>query len=145
MSKFFLGIDVSKTTFDVALLFINNKVKTKKFSNNVKGFTELVEWLNKHKAHNLHICLEATGVYGDALSNFFFDNGYTLSVVNPAQIKGFTQSELSRNKTDQADAQIIARFCRAINPKPWQPKPLYIRELQALVRRLEALQDMLQQ
>jgi transposase len=62
-----------------------------------------------------------------------------------AQIKGFAQSELVRNKTDKADSQLIARFCRAINPKPWQPKPLHVRELQALVRRLEALQDMLQQ
>ena len=62
-----------------------------------------------------------------------------------AQIKGFAQSELVRNKTDKADSQLIARFCRAINPKSWQPKPLHVRELQALVRRLEALQDMLQQ
>lgn len=145
MSKLFLGVDISKTSFDVALLFTNNKVKNKKFSNNAKGFSELVEWLKKHKAHNLHICMEATGIYCDALATFLFENNYPVSIVNPAQIKGFAQSELARNKTDQADSQVIARFCRAINPKLWQPKPLYIRDLQALVRRLESLQDMLRQ
>jgi transposase len=145
MSKLFLGVDISKVSFDVALLFLDGKVKTKKFSNNTKGFSQLIEWLNRHKAHDLHICMEATGIYSEALATFLFDLGYIVSVVNPAQIKGFAQSELARNKTDRADSQVIARFCRAINPKPWQPKPLHIRELQALVRRLEALQNMLQQ
>lgn len=65
-----------------------------------------------------------------------------LCVVNPAKIKGFSQSELSRNKTDKADAQLIARFCRALNPKPWFPQPQHVQELQAWVRRLEALQSM---
>ena len=141
MSKIVLGIDISKTKFDAALL-LDAKVKTKKFDNKSNGFSEMVEWLNKKDAKDLHICMEATGVYGEALATYLFDAGYTVSVVNPAQIKGFAQSELSRNKTDRADAQLIARFCRAMNPKPWKPKPLHIRELQALVRRLEALQDM---
>jgi len=142
MSKIALGIDVSKLTFDVALLLETNKVKTKKFDNKSKGFVELVEWLNKKNVQDLHVCMEATGVYSNALATYLFDTGYMVSVVNPVQIKGFAQSELSRNKTDKADAQLIARFCRAMQPKPWQPKPLHIRELQELVRRLEALQNM---
>ena len=145
MSKFFVGLDISKISFDVALLFDDNKVKTKKFKNNEKGFSELQEWLNKHKSTSLHFCMEATGVYGESLATYLFDKGYIVSVINPAQIKGFAQSELSRNKTDRADAQLIARFCRAINPNPWQPKPIHIRELQALVRRAESLQEMLNQ
>lgn len=143
MSKIVLGIDISKSKFDVALLR-ENKFKTKKFDNKNNGFIEMVEWLNKKEvtSKDLHICMEATGIYGEALATYLFDEGYAVSVVNPAQIKGFAQSELSRNKTDRADAQLIARFCRAMNPPPWKPKPLHIRELQALVRRLEALQDM---
>lgn len=145
MSKFFVGLDISKISFDVALLFDDNKVKTKKFKNNEKGFSELQEWLNKHKSSSLHFCMEATGIYGESLATYLFDKGYMVSVINPAQIKGFAQSELSRNKTDRSDSQLIARFCRAINPSPWQPKPIHIRELQALVRRAESLQGMLNQ
>ncbi len=143
MSKIVLGIDVSKSKFDVALL-LENKLKTKKFNNKPDGFSEMVEWLNKKdvEVKDLHICMEATGTYSEALATYLFDAGYTVSVVNPAQIKGFSESELARNKTNQADAQLIARFCRAMNPKLWQPKPLHVRELQALVHRLEALQDM---
>ena len=49
------------------------------------------------------------------------------------------QSAGIRNST------LIASFCQAIKPKAWQPDPPDIRELQAWVRRLEALQDMRQQ
>ena len=89
--------------------------------------------------------MEATGVYGEALATFLCDLGYYVCVVNPAKIKGFSRGELTRTKTDKADAKLIARFCRAMNPAPWHPEPPHIRELQALVRRLEALQDMYQQ
>lgn len=34
-----------------------------------------------------------------------------MSIVNPLAIKSFGQSELSRTKTDKADAALIARFC----------------------------------
>jgi transposase len=42
------------------------------------------------------------------------DFGWMVSVVNPARIKGFAQSELARNKTDRADAALLARFCAAM-------------------------------
>lgn len=144
MSKIVLGIDISKAKFDVALL-LDNKVKTKQFNNKTKGFAELIEWLNKKSVHNVHFCMEATGIYSEALAIYLFEAGFLVSVVNPAQVKGFAQSELSRTKTDRADAQLIARFCRAMNPTPWSPPPLHIRELQALVRRSEALQDLYNQ
>ena len=58
-----LGVDMSKKTFDVALLR-DSKLKHKKFSNNVKGFQALLAWLAHHQAKAAHVCLEATGVYG---------------------------------------------------------------------------------
>lgn len=148
MSKIVLGIDISKAKFDVAHLKKEGdklKYKHKKFDNKEVGFKELVNWLVQQEAEDIHICMEATGFYGEALATYLFDVGYSVSVINPAQIKAFGQSELSRTKTDKADAKLIARFCLAIDPPTWQPTPKNIRELQALVRRLEALQGMLQQ
>jgi len=145
MSKIIVGIDISKAKFDAALLFQNNKVKTKKFENKMSGFVELIEWLKKHEALDSHVCLEATGVYSEALAIYLCELNHKVSVVNPAQIKGFSQSELARNKTDKADAQLIARFCRAMDPSLWQPKPQHIRELGDWVRRLQGLQDLYQQ
>jgi transposase len=62
-----------------------------------------------------------------------------VSVVNPAKIKKFGEAELSRTKTDKADAKLIARFCEALKPALWQPQPAEIRTLQALGRRRDAL------
>jgi len=139
-----LGIDVSKKHFDVAL-FRNSKFKHKKFSNDAKGFESLVSWLKQLDALSAHVCLEATGIYGEALSEHLFDEGFSVSIVNPARIKGFAQSELLRTKTDKMDAGLIARFCAAMKPALWTPQPLEIRQLRDLVRRLEALNVMHQQ
>ena len=62
MSNIILGVDISKTTFDVALLN-DNKVKTKKFSNTIKGFAELKHWLKNKGIDNAYACMEATGGY----------------------------------------------------------------------------------
>jgi transposase len=48
------------------------------------------------------------------LANFLVAKGYSVSVVNPAKIKAYAKSELSRAKTDKADAKLIARYARSI-------------------------------
>lgn len=139
-----LGIDIAKPKFDVALL-AGKKFKTKVFANTPKGFAELAQWLERQQVVRLHACMEATGSYGEALAEFLVDSGHTVSVVNPAQIKAFGRSLLTRNKTDAIDARLIAQFCARNQPPAWQPLPLEVRTLQAMVRRLAALQTMRRQ
>lgn len=139
-----IGIDISKRKFDLALLH-RGKLKHKAFPNTPAGHEALIAWLRDLGVTAAHACLESTNVYGEALAECLHDHGYTVSIVNPARIKGFAQSELARTKTDKADAGVIARFCAALRPAPWTPDPQEIRELRALVRRLEALMDMRQQ
>lgn len=145
-SSAILGIDISKKVFDVALLR-GAKFKNKKFPNNPEGHANLLVWLHglQLDLEEMHACMEATGVYGDLLATFLHDHGCRVSVVNGARIKGFAQSELSRTKTDKKDACVIARFCEALNPGLWTPPSREVRELRALVKRLEALQEMLRQ
>ena len=138
MSNIILGVDISKLTFDVALLN-DNKVKTKKFSNTFKGFSELKQWLKNKGIDTVHACMEATGGYEAKLAQYLYDNNFKVSVVNPARIKGFSMSKLARVKTDKADSELIARFCQAIQPDLWQPTPKHIQELQQWVRRLDSL------
>ena len=140
-----LGIDISKKSFDVALLLPNGKRKNKKFANHREGFDELQSWLEQFDIPSLHACLEATNIYGHALAEFLFDSGHSVSMVNPARVKGFAQGELLRTKTDKQDASLIARFCLAMSPSLWTPEPRNVRELKALVRRLDALIEMQQQ
>jgi transposase len=140
----YLGIDVAKRKFDVALL-VGEKFKSKVFSNDELGFAALAAWLTKLEVAPVHACMEATGIYGEAVAEFLHGQGHRVSVVNPAQIKAYGQSLLTRNKTDASDARLIARFAAGHQPPPWQPLPAEIKRLQALVRRLEALQEMAQQ
>jgi transposase len=69
----------------------------------------------------LHACLEATGVYGEAIALFLHERGHLISVVNPLRIKGYAQSNMQRNKIDRLDAQLIADFCLTQKPESWPP------------------------
>jgi transposase len=137
-----LGIDIAKVKFDVCLIKENGRVKHKVFQNNRHGFEQLVAWLNSHQVANLHACLEATGTYGEALALFLFEVGFLVSIANPAAVRAFANAGLSRTKNDKVDAELIARFCLAQQPKAWQPPASELRELQSLVRRLESLIEM---
>lgn len=66
MKEAFLGIDISKNTFDVALL-TEDKVKTQKFNNNEQGFHKLLIWLNQKKVMLSQTGMEATGAYADEI------------------------------------------------------------------------------
>ncbi len=137
-----LGIDIAKLKFDVCLINPNGKLKHKVFLNTASGFEQLIRWLDSQKIGELHACLEATGTYGEALALRLHEAGYVVSVVNPAAIKAFAAACLSRTKTDKVDAALIARFCAAQKPHAWSPPAPQLRELQALVRRLESLIEM---
>ena len=143
MSKNILGIDIAKRKIDVALIF-ENKTLAKQFDNSPTGFKLLSAWLKSLRISQVHACLEATGTYGDAVATFLHENGHFVSVVNPSRIKGYALSKLQRNKTDTADARLIADFCLTQNPAQWFPPTPQVVELQALTRRIEVLEEMLQ-
>jgi transposase len=140
-----LGIDISKKTFDVALLRGKNRVKTEQCPNTPEGFEQLSQWLKAQGIDSVHACLEATNIYGHALATYLYDQGHEVSIVNPARVKGYAKSQLSRTKNDKADAGLIARFCRDLKPALWQPSPEEVSKLQRFARRLEALEQMLTQ
>jgi transposase len=137
-----LGIDIAKLKFDVALRTADDKFLHQTFPNRPEGFARLAAWLTSREAGRVHACLEATGTYGEALAGYLHDAGHTVSVVNPAAIKAFAASRLSRTKTDRVDAELIARYCHTQHPQAWAPPAAEILELQALGRRLEALVEM---
>lgn len=138
----FVGIDVSKSTLDAALLTGEGKPRHKVFANSPAGHHQLLAWLQDNGAATVHACLEATGTWADAVALALHEAGHKVSLVNPALIRAFGQSQLKRTKTDKADAQLIARFCQMHQPPAWTPTAPEVRELQALVRRLESLEEM---
>lgn len=141
----YIGIDIAKRKFDLAWVSEGKCKKTKaKCDNSEAGYEELIEWLraNELTVEKCHFAMEATSQYYEALALALVDAGYTVSVINPLQIKHFGMSLMKRQKTDRADAELIARFCEVNKPQPWDAPAKEVRELQRLLARLEALQAM---
>ncbi len=137
-----LGLDVSKLKFNACLVRQGGKLRHKVFANNAEGFAQLSDWLKQQAVTQVHACLEATGTYGDSLATYLHAQAHLVSIVNPAAIKAYAQSHLSRTKTDRVDAALIAGFCAERKPPAWHPPAPEVQELQALVRRLESLTEM---
>lgn len=136
-----LGIDVSKAKLDCAL-DRNGKFRNKVFANNSAGFAELSAWLQRHDVVQAHACMEATGIYWEAVEQHLADSGHAVSVINPALAKAHAQSLGLRSKTDAIDARVLADYCREKRPVAWQPPTAAERHLRALVLRHQALVQM---
>ena len=140
----FIGIDVAKKKFDVAYLKDKERqlVKTKVLENKPSGFSQLLDWMKKNVSNDfsqIHITMEPTGVYHEALAHFLHDHGFIVNLINPARLPKFAAYKGVVHKNDRGDSKLLALF-GAENPQErWQPEPKSIRELKAKLARLEAL------
>jgi transposase len=136
----FAGIDVSKDTLDACLILPGGEAKEAAFGNDARGHAALAAWADRHaKGAAVHFCMEATGPYSEAPATSLADAGRHVSVVNPTRVKYAGLARGRGNKTDRADARLIAEYARGENPPAWQPRPPEVRELQGLVRRIDDL------
>ena len=145
---FYLGIDVSKAKLDCCLLLDNTtfKRKDKSIANNHKGFNELLAWIKRQSVelNNVHIIMEATGVYHEQAAYALHDAGVKLSLTNPNYVRHFAHSLAIKTKTDGMDSFVLARYGLSTVPKLWIPAPVKARLLQALLNRREAIAQDLQ-
>ncbi len=82
------------------------------------------------------VVLEATGSYWVALAVALHEAGYHVAVINPLQAHHFAKAHLRCAKTDDLDAQALARLAVALRPAPWTPPPAVYHEVrQRLVAR----------
>lgn len=109
----FVGIDVSKETLDVALLGDGQVVLH--LPNAPAGFAEVIAACRKHSVER--IVLEATGGYERAVVAELAAAGLPVVVVNPRQVRHFARATGRLAKTDRIDAVVLAMFARAIQPE----------------------------
>lgn len=136
-----VGVDVSKKTFDVFVERPDGRGKRKVFSNDAAGFAALLAW---GRAQGLDwaqcgVCLEATGPYGTALARALHEAGAVVAVENPARLQAYARTLGVRAKTDRVDARLIARYARQHTPRRWTPPSPQQERLQGLVSRLDDL------
>ena len=110
-----LGIDVSKTSSEVAILVNSEKVHGYSMPNDAIGFSRLLKDLNT--VSNPEIIFEATGVYSRRLQAFLVENGYAYTRLNPLEAKKQLDS-LRVRKTDKIDAEKLAESQFILNRKP---------------------------
>lgn len=132
--KHYVGIDVSKLSFDVCFQE-GDLYKHYQFSNDPSGFKCLVSLFNS-PAH-YHVVMEASGPYYQSIALYLFEQGTSVSVVNPLVIRRFCQMRLSRAKTDKKDAKMIALYGQAEQPSLWEPDAEYVLELRQMQAALE--------
>ena len=142
-ATYFVGIDVSKATLDACLLGSDGRAVEAAFANDARGHAALIAWAGRRAAGGgLHFCLEATGPYSEAPAFALAAAGRAVSVVNPTRVKYAGLMGRRGNKTDPADARLIAEYAARERPPAWRPPPAAVRELQGLVRRRDDLREM---
>lgn len=135
-SNNYVGIDISKLTFDVAISSSDDKYKHLKFANNHEGFMMFLEHL---KASESICVMEASGPYYLKLATFLSEQAIDVCVINPLVIRRFSQMRMSRAKTDKKDAMLIAEYGKTEKPDLWRPEVAYVLELKQMQAYLEQL------
>jgi transposase len=138
MGDVFIGIDIAKQYCDLAVIPDGTR---KRFSNDEESHEAVLAFILPLKP--TRIVLEATGGYEMGVMRVLADGGLPVVAVNPRQVRDFARSTGRLAKTDTIDAEVLARFAKAIEP---EIRPLPEKEaevLRALVARRRQLVQML--
>jgi transposase len=109
----FVGIDVSKSTLDVAMRQLQVR---RKLSYDAKGLQQLRELLEP--VGSCLVVVEATGGLEQRVAAELVDAGCTVAVVNPRQVRDFAGALNRLAKTDRIDALLLAEFAQRVGPRP---------------------------
>lgn len=123
--KNFIGIDISKGTFDFALIREANLLQpvSGQTTNDTAGLVKLEEFFRKQglNMEETLICMEQTGIYCRLLSQYLVENKYHVWLEMPVQI--IRSQGVQRGKSDRIDAIRIAEYACTKKDKAvlWQP------------------------
>jgi transposase len=134
----YVGIDVSKASFDVAV----------EGENGVQHFLaadtpRLIAWLQSLAP--AVVCLEATGGWERPLVDALHAAALPVAVVNPRQVRDFARALGQLAKTDRLDARVIARFAATMKPMLCEKPSENQDKLRGLRTRRNQVVDMLTQ
>ena len=141
MYKYFLGIDISKDSFDFSFTDETEKVLYKDhYQMDMTDFTKLSEYLSVFSKDEILIVMEATGIYHLNLLSHFLEQDFNVAVVNPLFIHAFTKSmTIRKTKTDAKDAHIISIFAKRNGATLKLSHPNDLESIKPIVREKEKL------
>jgi transposase len=133
-----VGIDVGSKELVMVIRRNGKNHKVRSFNNTHESHAQIVKILCAKKG-DLRICLEATGVYHFNLAVALSQAKLNLMVVNPKAARHYFEALMTRSKTDQVDAAILAQYCETMPFEAWQMPDSKILQLRAYSRRIAAL------
>jgi len=116
----------------------------KTFSNTTKGFTTLIEWVNKltEPLVKVNYVMEATGVYHESFAYFLDDKGLQLAIVLPNKISNYVRTLSVKTITDKTASEAIARFGLERKLDSWHRPKKVFKTLRQLTRERNQLIEM---
>jgi len=139
----YIGVDISNLDFCASIFTMPNApIETlDEVENNLSGFEKLEHWLVEQQVETKTsiLCLEATGVYGEAFSYYFTAKGYNVAVEPPLKVKRSFPDK--RHKTDKVDSREIAEYAYRYSDelRLWRPKEEIVEQIQVLLMTREQL------
>ncbi len=133
-----IGVDVSKAQLDTSL---SEPGQESSFANDPEGIESLTQALLAQTPKL--VVLEATGGLERALVAALVSQRLPVAVVNARQVRDFAKATGRFAKTDQIDANILARFGEAIEPAQRPIPDEAAQELSDQLTRRRQLVDML--
>ncbi|MSS92120.1 IS110 family transposase [Eisenbergiella tayi] len=106
-----VGIDVSKGKSTICILKPYGEIlmSPQDYTHTQSDMKKLVDKLSKYE-EELHITMEATGVYHLPVSQYLKSHGYTTYIINPLEMKRYRCQGIRNPKTDKIDALMIAQY-----------------------------------
>jgi transposase len=144
--KHFIGIDVSKPFFDVALMAVvdhkKQEIESANFDNTEGGLKSFGKWLKVHKVsfdENTILVIENTGLYHRLLWAFCNKINLQIHIGNAAHIKW--SFGITRGKNDKIDAIRLCKYAskeadELVMSKPLNPVFMQLKDLQTSRNRL---------
>ena len=125
-NTYWMGIDISKASFDVALAPVDAvpgdwaKLPGAHFAMDAAGVVAFASWLTGAAALEgcVGVCIESTGMYSHRFVQLISTLGLPdVSMVNPALPVAFRKSFGLRDKCDRVDAAVLALYGVVHRPK----------------------------
>lgn len=141
--KHFVGIDVGEAQHTCTIFSHPGAplVATEDFANRPDGFEVFEQVLLKYGVDKQQavICMEATGVYGEALCYWLVSKNYRVAVDPPLRIKRAFYPK--GHKNDRVDSKQIAEYAYRFEDQLyfWQPKGHLVEQIATLLGAREQL------
>lgn len=135
--KYFVGIDVSKSTLDYSVLSEGTELMHVQLKNSIEGLEQFVKKLSTvcqiDKFDEVLFCMEHTGIYCSNVFTLIEMYDINLWVESSLRIK--KTMGLTRGKTDRIDAKRIALFSYRYQDqiRLWTPERAVVKKLKHIL------------